>query len=270
MTKIDFNYINAKNFGSTQWSVTAPTTTLPTGNTANGFSFFNNTNKVTSGTTIYDEYFISAGRTLTLTGTSGTANINILGVNYLITFLTDLTTTAINFVTANQTTLLNLGIQLFSNSNVIKFGRLADNTGGSLVLSNITINTISGNLNGTFSTAINDHLVIPYTTKPYNNTRLNHFIRINFNIDAGNLQYYALSLRRWQNDTTIGSIIQISRNTTLTGQQEVFISYTANSLDPFVTGGFYFALENNTGQNVTISGVAGILIETFYQKPILF
>ena len=44
--------------------------------------------------------------TVTLTGTSGTANVNINGVDYLATFDTDLTTTAANFVTAHAATIL--------------------------------------------------------------------------------------------------------------------------------------------------------------------
>lgn len=45
-------------------------------------------------------------RTITLTGTSGTANINVGGTNYLATFATDLTTTAANFVTAHAAAIL--------------------------------------------------------------------------------------------------------------------------------------------------------------------
>jgi hypothetical protein len=43
--------------------------------------------------------------TVTITGTGGTANINVNGVNYLATFDTDLTTTAANFVTAHSAAL---------------------------------------------------------------------------------------------------------------------------------------------------------------------
>lgn len=42
---------------------------------------------------------VAGKKTATLTGTSGTANVNVNGVNYLATFDTDLTTTAANFVT---------------------------------------------------------------------------------------------------------------------------------------------------------------------------
>lgn len=44
--------------------------------------------------------------TATLTGTAGTANIAVNGVNYLATFATDLTTTAANFVTSHAATIL--------------------------------------------------------------------------------------------------------------------------------------------------------------------
>lgn len=253
------------NIGSNQWSVVAPATTLPSGQIANGFSFFTEANKVASGTTGYDEYFLSWGRKLTLTGTSGTANVNILGVDYLATFNTNLTLTASDFVTTHQATLNGLGIQVFAIAGVLRFGSLTQSN-----LTTITITTASGTLSGTFDTAINDHVVIPYTGRPYAGQRLEHRIRINFNIDAGNEQYYALSLRRWQDDSVIGSIIQVVRNTTLTGQQKTFLSYTAGASDPFVTGGFYFALENQSGQSVIISGSAGILIQTSYQNPTKF
>lgn len=44
--------------------------------------------------------------TVTLTGSTGTANITVNGVAYLATFATDLTTTATNFVTAHSATIL--------------------------------------------------------------------------------------------------------------------------------------------------------------------
>lgn len=259
---VDNNYVN---FGQTQWSVTAPATTLPTGAIANGFSFFTEANKVVAGTTAYDEYFLSWGRVLTLTGTSGSANINILGVDYPINFAVSTIVTAGLFVSTNQATLNALGIQIFAIGPTIKFGSLNQTD-----LSTITITNTAGTLNGTLNTEVNDHVVIPYNGTAYAGQRLSHNIRINFNIDVGNEQRYALSLRRWQDNSVIGSIIQVERNTTLTGQQEVFLSYTAGASDPFVTGGFYFALENNSGQSVTISGAAGILIITEYQKPIKF
>jgi hypothetical protein len=254
-------------FGASQWSTVAPLTALPNGQTANGFAFFTDGgSKVVAGTTPYDEYFLYAGRTITLTGTSGSANINILGTNYLATFTTNLTTTANNFVTSYQATLLTLGIQVYANLGVLKFGRKSDSLGGSAVLSAITITNVVANLSGTLSITLNDHTVIPYIGRPYENLRLNHIIRVNFNFVLGISQTLSLQLKRWQNDTIIGSEIAVNRNNDVTGVQEIFVSYTANANDPFVTGGFYFALFNGTGGTINLSGNAGILIETTYQK----
>ena len=47
---------------------------------------------------------------VTLTGTSGTANINVNGVNYLATFTTNLPTSATNFVSSHSAALLAAGI----------------------------------------------------------------------------------------------------------------------------------------------------------------
>jgi hypothetical protein len=252
------------NFGSTQWSKSIPNTTLANGQTANGISFFTDADKVVNGTTSYDEYNISYGRLLTLTGTSGTANININGVNYLATFNTTLTQTAIDFVTTHQATLLTIGIQVFAQSGVLKFG------GTNTILNTILITTLTPNLSGTLNTAISDHIVIPYLNTAYNGQRLQHEIRVNFNIQTGSNNFYQLSLRRWSDDSIIGSPITIERNADYTGQQHVFITYTANSLDPFVTGGFYFSFLNNSGQNVVFNDGSGILIQTKYQKPTKF
>jgi len=50
--------------------------------------------------------YASTSIDITLTGTSGTANVTLEGVDYLSTFLTDLTTTADNFVTAHAAAIL--------------------------------------------------------------------------------------------------------------------------------------------------------------------
>ena len=107
---------------------------------------------------------------------------------------------------------------------------------------------------------------------PYEDQRLQHYIRVNFNIDNGNESYAKLQLRRWENDSQIGSDIPVRRYTSsqgITGQQHVFETYTASATDSFVTGGFYFALQNDQA-NIDISGDAGVLIQTNYEKPIYF
>lgn len=267
------------NIASSQWTTTAPTTTLPSGQTANGFTFFDETtDKSASGTSSYDEYVLSYGISITLSGTSGTADIVVGGVTYPITFNTDLFTTAQDWVNTNQAALNNGGYQVFALGSGadgrIRFGAVTD-TG----LNAITITNTSGTLSGTIAneftgsaTASYDHVVIPYTGKPYENQRLQHYMRVNFNIDNGTESFAKLQLRRWQNDTVIGSDIPIRRYTAsegITGQQHVFETYTNSPTDAFVTGGFYFALQNDD-LSIDVSGAAGVLIQTTYEKPLYF
>lgn len=63
----------------------------------------------------------NSSRTVTLTGTSGTANVTVGGTNYLATFTTNLTTSAANFVTSHAATLLALGITVTSSGAVLTF-----------------------------------------------------------------------------------------------------------------------------------------------------
>ena len=82
--------------------------------------------------------------TITLTGTSGTANINIAGVDYLVTFNTDLATTAVDFDTAHSATLAALGIEVRTDGDDVII------EGPSTVLTtDPTITNVSGDLAGT-------------------------------------------------------------------------------------------------------------------------
>lgn len=59
--------------------------------------------------------------TVTLTGTSGTANITVNGVAYLATFTTNLTTSAANFVTSHSAALALRGITVTSSGADVIF-----------------------------------------------------------------------------------------------------------------------------------------------------
>lgn len=54
-----------------------------------------------------------------LSGSAGTANLNILGVDYLATFATDLDTTATDFVSAHSAALALLGVTVTASAGVI-------------------------------------------------------------------------------------------------------------------------------------------------------
>jgi len=84
--------------------------------------------------------------TVTLTGTSGTANVNINGVDYLATFDTDLTTTAANFVTSHAATILAREGKLVvtsSGADVIVTAGVAG-----MAQQDPTVANVSGNLAG--------------------------------------------------------------------------------------------------------------------------
>jgi hypothetical protein len=92
--------------------------------------------------------FVNVAETsfITLSGTSGTANINIGGVNYLATFATNLFTTAANFVTTHGAAIATAGFRVTSTgattTGVITVTKLTNQA---------TIINASGNLAGTVS-----------------------------------------------------------------------------------------------------------------------
>lgn len=267
-------------FGQNRWGKTlsAPVN-LPNGSIANGFTFFDNVaDRITGGTTTYDQYDIAFSITCTLSGTSGSANINIDGTDYVINFATDLFTSASNFVTVLGPTILSAhNVRVYALGSGadgrIRFSSDANDT----LLNAITITNTVADISGTFAneftgslTASADHIRILYAGKPYDGLRLNHNFRVNFGIATGSTQTLALSLRRFEDDSVIGSEIPVLRNQDEPGLQFNFISYTAGASDPFVTGGFWFALKNDSGTSVDIQDDIGILIQTYYQKPLNF
>ena len=146
-----------------------------------------------------------------------------------------------------------------------------------VILDAVTITNVSGNLNGTLaneftgtSASAPDHILIPYAGKPYFGKRILHTLRANFNITTGSVQYAQLGLYRYQNDTLIGSGIVVQRNPDVTGNLTVIETYTSNATDPFVVGGFYLGLVNNTGVTLDFFGNAGILIQNIFDSETSF
>jgi len=87
----------------------------------------------------------NSSRAVTLTGTSGTANIVVGGTNYLATFTTNLTTSAANFVTSHAATLLALGITVTANTGVLTF------VAATATFPTITATNVSGDLSATIA-----------------------------------------------------------------------------------------------------------------------
>jgi hypothetical protein len=84
--------------------------------------------------------------TMSVTGTSGTANVTLNGAVYLATFDTNLTTTAANFVTAHAATILALSGEILVASAVADITFTSGVSGAPLTSS---IANVSGDLAGT-------------------------------------------------------------------------------------------------------------------------
>jgi hypothetical protein len=115
---------------------------------------------------------LNSRRTITLTGTSGTANVNIGGVDYLATFATDLATTAANFVTthgANITTAT--GGVVTASAGVITYTDLTagfpaitvtnatTNLAGTLGAVTVVTENVAGACMTTYSTTVNTNVL---------------------------------------------------------------------------------------------------------------
>lgn len=273
---------------STQFNRTLPANVpLSSGSIANGCTFFDPVaDKDTDGTTSYYEVPIAYGIDLTLTGTSGTANIGIdTGsgiVNYLATFNADLPRTTTDWIALHGATLEALGVNVLYNGgstlNPVNNGNQTIRFCASQSACNsVQITNLTGDLSGTrinLFTGVNqaepDHFLVPYEGTPVDGLRISQTLRLNFNIVSGSVQYAELGLFRFTDDSLIGSTITVLRNPDTTGALSVIETYTKDATDPFVTGGFYPALINNTGQTLEFFSNAGILLQSIFQKPANF
>lgn len=121
---------------------------------------------------VVTEDSVNSKRTVTLTGTSGTANINIAGTDYLATFATNLTTTASNFVTTHAATILsakgvtvtaNLGVLTFTHTTasfpVITITNATTNLAGTLGTVTVVPQDVSGACLTTYTTTVNTNVL---------------------------------------------------------------------------------------------------------------
>jgi len=95
----------------------------------------------------------------TLTGTSGTSNIKVDGINYLATFDTNLTTTADNFVTTHAAALLTAGVVVTAAVGVIT---LTANVAGVNFTSTASVNA-TGDLDGTLAQTQSNRTAVAFS-----------------------------------------------------------------------------------------------------------
>jgi len=91
----------------------------------------------------------SLSRTATLTGTSGTANVNIAGVNYLATYNTSLTQTATDFITANKA-----AIETATGGTITSSAATLILVAPSATYPSFSVTNASGTLAGTVAAAV--------------------------------------------------------------------------------------------------------------------
>jgi len=132
----------------------------------------------------------NSSRAVTLTGTSGTANVVVGGTNYLATFTTNLTTSAANFVTSHAATLLALGITVTANTGVLTF------VAATATFPTITATNVSGDLGATIAAvsagATTGSPIVDLVSyvrgamtvrvRNYGTAALNNFVRFHFKI----------------------------------------------------------------------------------------
>lgn len=132
----------------------------------------------------------NSSRVVTLTGTSGTANITVGGVNYLATFTTNLTTSANNFVTSHSAALLALGITVTANSGALTFVAATEtfptiartNVSGDLsaTIASVTAGATTGSPIVDLVSYVRGAMTV--RVRNYGTAALNNFVRFHFKI----------------------------------------------------------------------------------------
>lgn len=100
-----------------------------------------------------------------------------------------------------------------------------------------------------------DKILIPYQGK------MTHNIRVSVSIITGTLQTYYVQLRRYTDNSVIATK-RFQRNPDVALDTQNFTTYTGSSSDPYVTGGFYLAILNESGLPFTLTGNIDLYIET--------
>lgn len=140
---------------------TAQTTPYLTSPQIDNYNYLVNQGESGGGiSTLQTALTVSAVRTsygITLTGTSGTANITVDGTPYLATFSTNLTTTASNFVTAHAAAIFTA-----TGATVISSGPTILITEDASLSPTVTIANVSGDLDG-------EIVSVNYTNKLHTN-----------------------------------------------------------------------------------------------------
>jgi hypothetical protein len=107
---------------------------------------------------------------------------------------------------------------------------------------------------------------------PWAGVVLHHSIRLSFTIKNGGVETGTVRLRRSSDNSVIGAPVMFNRNADDGSNQIIFNAYTSSATDPFVTGGFYIAINNNSGVRLDLEAnkPISVYIATFYASPRTF
>ena len=116
-------------------------------------------------------------------------------------------------------------------------------------------------------TIVTNKIVVPWA-----GVVLHHSIRVNFTFATGGTETATVILRRASDNTIIGAPIICQRNSDDANNQVIFNTYSSSATDPFVTGGFYIEIRNQSGNAVTLAqnSQIGVYIATSYASPRTF
>jgi hypothetical protein len=106
-------------------------------------------------------------------------------------------------------------------------------------------------------------------TIPWAGVVLHHLIRVNLTFVVGGSETLTLSLRRATDNSVIGAPVILQRLNDAANNQVIFSTYTSSAADPFVTGGFYIQVANDSNTNVALANGTqiGVYINTTYASP---
>ena len=143
--------------------------------------------------------------TVTLTGTSGTANISVKGKNYLATFDTNLTTTAANFVTSHSSELSQRNVTVTSSgADVILTSSIAGVSLGTTAIVNVTTN-LAGSVANTTGNTVAADLTTDEALSTFKSMYRNSTEELRALKNAGLLRYYVTESMHFNYEDTLTS-----------------------------------------------------------------
>lgn len=212
--------------------------------------------------------------TITLTGTSGTADITCSGVDATATFNSDLTTTASDFVTAFASEYSSEGVTVTSSGADLIF---TATTAGVDFTGDTTITNATGNLDGSVAATTANHTVVKltqyvsgYKGSAVNTAKNTHFSieYTAYNSDASNARTGTNYIRIWVDGAAANRYLQAAGTWTATPttlSQSIastaaetwneWATWSINATEPPIDGDLYIEIIGTVSANKDMYGM---------------